>query len=140
ARKLNVTLASMQGVLSEGNVTRAQNSIENVERLSRRLVEIGDSLQGTLRQVNAIVANADRVVQSNEGRLSGALKDTQYVLHSLARNIDGFNHNLNGTARNMNEFSRLIRQNPGLLLGGTPREEIGSGDTVPAAVKRNDVP
>jgi len=24
----------------------------------------------------------------------------------------------------MNEFSRLIRQNPSLLLGGSPREEV----------------
>jgi phospholipid/cholesterol/gamma-HCH transport system substrate-binding protein len=31
--------------------------------------------------------------------------------------------NLDGASRNMNEFSRLIRQNPGLLLGGSPREE-----------------
>jgi phospholipid/cholesterol/gamma-HCH transport system substrate-binding protein len=31
--------------------------------------------------------------------------------------------NLDGASRNMSEFSRLIRQNPGLLLGGSPREE-----------------
>lgn len=139
-RELNATLASMQGMLSESNVARVGNSVENVERVSRRFVEIGDSLEGTLRQVNAIVANVDHMVQSNEGRVSGALRDTQYVLHSLARNIDNFNHNISGTARNMNEFSRLIRQNPNLLLGGSPREEVGSGDTVPASVNRSDVP
>ncbi len=33
-------------------------------------------------------------------------------------------HNLEGTTRNMNEFSRLIRQNPGLLLDSTPREAV----------------
>ncbi len=33
-------------------------------------------------------------------------------------------HNLEGTTRNMNEFSRLIRQNPGLLLDGTPRQAV----------------
>jgi phospholipid/cholesterol/gamma-HCH transport system substrate-binding protein len=30
------------------------------------------------------------------------------------------NQNLEGAARNMFEFSRQIRQNPGLLLGGKP--------------------
>ncbi|MCF6247966.1 MAG: hypothetical protein L3J69_11470, partial [Desulfobacula sp.] len=38
--------------------------------------------------------------------------------------IDAVNQNVEGTARNMYEFSRQIRQNPGLLLsGGSPQEK-----------------
>jgi len=34
------------------------------------------------------------------------------------------NQNVEGTARNMYEFSREIRKNPGLLLsGGSPQEK-----------------
>ena len=36
------------------------------------------------------------------------------------------NQNLEGAARNMYEFSRQIRQNPGLLLGGTPPEDAAA--------------
>ena len=43
----------------------------------------------------------------------------------MAQNIDTINQNLDGASRNLNEFSRRIRNNPGLLLGGSPREEVG---------------
>ena len=54
------------------------------------------------------------------------LKDLRYSLQAVARNIDSVTYNLEGTARNMNEFSREIRQDPAVLLGGgRPREETG---------------
>ena len=63
------------------------------------------------------------------GCVSRPIVQLQYTLRSIAQNIDSINQNLEGTTRNMKEFSRLIRQNPGLLLGGTSREE----EPVPAA-------
>ena len=46
--------------------------------------------------------------------------DLRYLTDSVSRHIDAINRNLEGAARNLYEFSRQIRQNPGLLLGGTP--------------------
>jgi len=43
----------------------------------------------------------------------------------VSRNIDSITYNLEGTSRNMSEFSREIRENPGLLLGGNkPVQEV----------------
>ena len=45
-------------------------------------------------------------------------------LESVARHIDAVNRNLEGTTRNMNEFSSRIRENPVLLLRGqSPPDE-----------------
>jgi phospholipid/cholesterol/gamma-HCH transport system substrate-binding protein len=52
--------------------------------------------------------------------------DLRYIVESIARRIDSMNQNLEGAARNMYEFSRQIRQNPGLLLGGTPPEDAAA--------------
>ena len=128
SERLNKTLGSVQNVLSDQNVQGINHVVSNVEQVSQRFLEISGTLDGTMSQINGIVAKVDRLVQTSEGQVNGALKDTQYILQSLARNIDSFNHNISGTARNMNEFSRLIRQNPGLLLGGTPRDEVRPRD------------
>ncbi len=123
-RKLNATMGSVQNVLSTKNVEGIENAVRNVEQVSHEFVQVSINLQVTLDQVNGVVADMGKIVENSEGKVSAALDDTRYVLRSMARNIDAINHNLAGTARNMNEFSRLIRQNPGLLLGGSPREEV----------------
>ncbi len=121
---LNVTLASVQQLLSEHNVAEVQQTVENVNTASQDLIVISRTVQGTLVQLDGIVANLQQVVEQNKGNVNASLDDTRYILRSIAQNIDSINHNLAGTARNMNEFSRLIRQNPGLLLGGSAPEEV----------------
>ncbi len=122
--RLNATMASLQSVVSEDNVQGVDRVLENVEQVTQELVAISVNVQGTLGQVNAIMLDLERVVEANEGKLGSAMEDTRYTLHTIAQSIDAISHNLAGSARNMNEFSRLIRQNPGLLLDGSPREEV----------------
>ena len=121
---LNATLAAVQALLSDQNVAGVQQVVRNIETVSGQFVVISADVQATLGQLDGIVAELQGIVDSNEGKVDAALDDTRYTLRSIAQNIDSINHNLAGTTRNMNEFSRLIRQNPGLLLGGTPREEV----------------
>ena len=123
-QELNVTLASVQQLLSEHNVAEVQQTVQNVNTVSQDLVTITQTVQGTLVQLDGIVTNLQDVVEQNQGNVNAALDDTRYILRSIAQNIDTINHNLAGTTRNMNEFSRLIRQNPGLLLGGSAPEEV----------------
>ena len=56
----------------------------------------------------------------NREQINAAVTDLRYLTDSVSRHIDAINRNLEGAARNLYEFSRQIRQNPGLLLGGTP--------------------
>lgn len=126
-RDLNVTLAKAQVLLSKRNVEGVGQTIHNVEEASRQFVEFSIRSQATLAQINNFVADLDRLVEANEGKVSATVNDARYSLRAIARNIDSINHNFEGTARNMNEFSRLIRQNPGLLLSSSPRREAQIG-------------
>ena len=120
---LNVTLARAQDLLSEKNIAGVSRTVGNVEGASRQLRKFTIRSQATLTQLNTFIADLDRLVENSEEDLSASVADARYSLRAIARNIDSINHNFEGTARNLNEFSRLIRQNPGLLLGGTPRKE-----------------
>ena len=135
AKRLNTTLGSVQTVLSDQNVTGVTKVVENVEQMSAGFLEISKSLQGSMGKIADIVAKLDQVVKTNDGKVGSVVNDARYIMQSLARNIDNFNHNISGTARNMNEFSRLIRQNPGLLLDGSPREDKQTKD-IPATVSQ----
>jgi phospholipid/cholesterol/gamma-HCH transport system substrate-binding protein len=47
----------------------------------------------------------------------------RYTVETIAERIDAVTYNLEGASRNMYEFSRQIRINPGLLLGVSAAEE-----------------
>jgi phospholipid/cholesterol/gamma-HCH transport system substrate-binding protein len=59
------------------------------------------------------------MVSDNRGKIDDTLTDVRLIANSVARNIDSINHHLDGASRNMYEFTRQIRANPGLLLSGT---------------------
>ena len=121
---LNATLAPVQEVLSDANVLAVGNVIQNAEEAAATLNALSRDLAGTMVKVDNLASNLDQLVEDNKGSVDQSLKDIRYTLSAVAATVDNLVHNLDGTARNMNEFSRLIRQNPGLLLGGTPREAV----------------
>ena len=73
-----------------------------------------------------MLASFDKAVTGSGDSMGQSLKDLRYTLQAVSRNIDSITYNVEGTARNMNEFSQQIRQNPGVLLGGSrPLQETG---------------
>lgn len=87
-----------------------------VEHLDRAAAQI-DNL---MIESNTLVGTANDLIAGNQADIDAMTSDLQHTAATLARYIDSINHNLDGAARNMYEFSRQIRQNPGLLLGGVP--------------------
>jgi phospholipid/cholesterol/gamma-HCH transport system substrate-binding protein len=66
------------------------------------------------------------MINRNSKNVDKSTADLEYILRAVSQNIDAITNNLEGTTRNMNEFSRLIRQNPGLLIsGGSPAPDKG---------------
>ena len=123
-RRLNETLDPIQELLKAENIQSVERTIGNAEEASRTLADLGADLRKTVATVDNMANNLDKLIEDNKGNIDQTLKDAQYTLRSVARSVDSIVYNLEGTARNMNEFSRLIRQNPGLLLDGTPRKEV----------------
>ena len=80
-------------------------------------------LRETRKRIDLLVETLNTMVSDNRLDVEKAVIDLRYVVDSTARHIDTLNQNLEGASRNMYEFSRQIRQNPGLLLGGTPPED-----------------
>ena len=121
---LNDTIEPLQQSLAQRNIDAVQNSILNVEETTDNLAAISRDLIKTMVKVDNLAGNLDRLLEDNKGNVDQSLKDLQYTLSAVSATVDSVVHNLEGTTRNMNEFSRMIRQNPGLLLDGTPRKAV----------------
>ena len=73
----------------------------------------------------------DRLVAENDGEVAESLGNAAYILRSVAQSIDSISQDLEGSARNMNEFSRQIRQDPGVLFDMPWRNDAAYPVTVP---------
>lgn len=89
-----------------------------IEDIMATMQTASHSFDATLLTMNAILADIDDLLLDEKGDAMRTLEEARYITESVARHIDAINHNMESAARNMNEFTRQIRQNPGLLLDG----------------------
>ena len=113
-QKITGTLSGK--VLNDETAAAISQSLANTAELTAGLVE-------TRKKLDNVVATID----GNKGTIDQSMKDLRHTLAALARNIDSIAYNLEGTSRNVHEFSRQIRDNPGVLIGGTKGAEDGPG-------------
>ena len=103
---------------SSGNRKQIEVILRNMDATVKRF-------QDVLGSTKQVIGNLDKLVIDPKANVDGILKETRYIVDSVSRHIDSINQNMEGAARNMNEFSRQIRANPGLLLGGSPQQDQG---------------
>ena len=127
SRDLSETSARINALFDEETVARVDQLLVNAELTSRGFAELSAELRVTRSSLDDTIRLVAETVEENRENVDQSLVDLRYSLESVARHIDTFNHNLEGTTRNMNEFSRQIRANPGLLLDGRP-PPVSAGD------------
>ncbi len=115
-------LAAVRRMVSQENIDLVHQTLQNVESASDHFDAVGRELGGTAEELDRLIRRVDGLIAQSEDEAKVALENAGYVLRSIAQSIDTINQDIEGAARNMNEFSRLIRQNPSALLGLNSRQ------------------
>jgi len=110
-------------VLGEANRTNLGAVLNNFEAASTDMAGLAEELNDTRVLIHEAIEEMHGVVANNSTNVNDAVRDLRYTLATIARTVDDITGNLEATSRNFSEFSRSIRQNPGLLLGGSPQED-----------------
>ncbi len=123
--RLNQTADSLNLLLSTANRQHVSEILINLDGLSR-------DLQQNRQQITALLGNMDTVVTEVGGLASDNRQDLQEAvirlresMEVIASHVDAVSHHLHDSSRNMNEFTRQIRENPSLLLRGSAQPEAG---------------
>jgi len=114
---------SLKSVLTPETASKIQNSLDNFSLAAANIAQLTKDLGQTRSELDRLLASLTGTVDDNRPDVRRAVSDLQHTLRSVAQHIDAVTYNLDGTSRNLFEFSRLIRQNPSLLLRpGTPED------------------
>jgi len=107
--KLNGASAALDDLLKPQNRAAVAGILGNVQGLSGELRETRKTLDQTVGEL------AD-IARENRGDIRGSITDLATVMASLSSRMDVITHHLESATRNLDEFSREIRRNPGQLL------------------------
>ena len=123
---MQTNVDQLHKVLSDGNVKAVDQILNNLDKASVNADKTLAELNALSIEVNGVAQSVQAMINRNSKNVDKSTSDLEYILRAVSQNIDSITNNLEGTTRNMNEFSRLIRQNPGLLLsGGSPGADKG---------------
>ncbi len=115
---LNQTIDQINTILGASNVERVTQILKNLEASSGEFASLIEDLSGTRRRVDGLIAKLDALLETDEGKLDVTIRDLQHTLAAISRRIDSIASDLETTMRNASEFSRQIRENPGVLVRG----------------------
>ncbi len=125
--KLNNSGDELNALLSSDNRKKVETMISDISLAMSNFSNLSKELKGSQAKLDALLISMNKTVDGNKKSIDKSVKDFRYIVSSIAEHIQSFNQNMEATSRNMYEFSRQIRQNPGLLLGGTaPNDQATS--------------
>jgi phospholipid/cholesterol/gamma-HCH transport system substrate-binding protein len=124
--KLNTSADHLGSILNAETGAQARRVLGNVDRAAADLQAMTSGLVEVKRDAQQLITRLDGLLVRSQPGLEEAVSDLQHILRQVSRYSDGILQNLDNTGRNMSEFSRQIRENPGRLIGGSaPRDQGG---------------
>ena len=115
---LGNTMSRVDKLIGETNLSRIDQILVNLEASTENVASVAADLDDTQRIIQQLLNNVDGVIAANQADLTQAIGDARFALEALSRYIESISYNLDASMRNMSEFSREIRKNPGVLLRG----------------------
>ncbi len=121
---LNSSANKLAQLLNEENQQHLSNVFQNADIISQHLATMAEGLNNARLQIDRILDNANSLVSDNSEDVRHSVVDLRNTLGIISENIGGIIYNLESTSRNINEFSRQIRNNPGVLISGSkPKQD-----------------
>ncbi len=123
--RLNESATHLSGIMNDEGENKARRILTNIDQASADLSKLTAGLTDVKHDAQALMAKLDGLVSESGPDMQHATAELRFILEQVSRYSSGILQNMDDTSRNMNEFSRKIRENPGTLLGGSAPSDKG---------------
>jgi phospholipid/cholesterol/gamma-HCH transport system substrate-binding protein len=111
--RINRTAGRVDSLFSDENVKHWGRLLQNADGASANALKLSTDLSSVRNEVEGLVKDSRAIV-------SGSGKDLKESL----RRVDATLYQLESAGRNLNEFSRTIRENPAVLINSRPPADV----------------
>jgi phospholipid/cholesterol/gamma-HCH transport system substrate-binding protein len=119
-KNLNKSATELLTVISTVDKQEISRILDNTDEMTNNLLVISRNLDAAATKIDSMVSNTAENMQENNQDIRKALLDLRTTMGVVEDNINNIIYNMDSTARNMNEFSRQLRDNPSVLLNSKP--------------------
>jgi phospholipid/cholesterol/gamma-HCH transport system substrate-binding protein len=120
-------------ILTPETATKMHKALGNVALAANNIASLTSDLHSTREKLDRLLVGLNAISEENRPELRESVSDLRYTLRSLSQRVDAITYNLEGASRNLSEFSRIIRNNPAVLLRGTSKNSDELGGVQPTA-------
>jgi phospholipid/cholesterol/gamma-HCH transport system substrate-binding protein len=121
--RINRAAGRIDALLSQDNVQHWNRVMANADGASANALKLSADLATVRSEVEELVKDTHGLVNDSRGLIAGGGKDLKDAL----RRVDATLYQLEATGRNLNEFSRTIRENPAALIQSrSPTDTAGA--------------
>ncbi len=125
-KRFNASADRLSALLSDDNQRHLNRVFENADTISTNLKDASRDFDKVNKQLDAVLRASNKVLDDNNPDLRRAVLDLRITMETISQHINSIVYNLESSSRNLNEFSRQIRDNPGILIRGkSPQDEAG---------------
>lgn len=124
-------------ILTPETTKKVQNALDNIALAANNIADLTSDLHSTRERLDQLLTGLNAIAEENRPELRESVTDLRHTFRSLSQRVDAITYNLEGTSRNLSEFSRTIRNNPAVLLLGTSKnaDELGELRTTGTALE-----
>ncbi|MCW8955583.1 MAG: MlaD family protein [Gammaproteobacteria bacterium] len=119
-QKLNQSADQLNQILSDKNRQHMDSMFANADRSSQHLTRLASGFDKVNLQLEQLLQQSSTLMTDNGKDIRVAVTELRKAMLIISSNMDSILYNLGSSSRNMNEFTRQLRDNPGALLGSKP--------------------
>ncbi len=116
--KLNYSANKISYLLNDENTQHISNLFKHADSASKSLSELATGFTRINNQLDSILTRTDLILNDNSEDIRYTVIELKKSIDVISGRIESVMYNLDASSQNMNEFTRELRNNPGVLLGG----------------------
>lgn len=109
--------------MNKSNAQHLSNMLENTDRLTQELSTTISDISEAGKALNELMKEGNEIVSDNKDDIRVSVEETKNTLQTISSSVESIVFQLDNTSRNMNEFSRRIKENPSSLIQSGPLED-----------------
>lgn len=122
--QLNTSADALKQLLGPENREHVGEILSSLSSASEDVAVLSADLHATHATFRRVLDEIGEVVDENQPQIKRAISDLSAAMDGLSARVDSIGYHLEASSRNMNEFSQIIRRNPGRLLYTAEEDDV----------------
>ncbi len=119
-KNLNHSAEQIAKMMNETNRQHVDSMFRNADEASENLAKLASGFDRVNSKLDEILSRSHSIIASNDEDIRHSVVELRKAIDVVSTNIHSIMYNFESSSRNMNEFTRQLRDNPSAIISSKP--------------------